>query len=397
MSSSSRWPASAPTRSTTRRPGSCSARCTPRWSRAPVHRPCCCSSTRPSTPPASAPTPTNALPTPVGAEVIDVDRGGKITFHGPGQLVGYPIVRPARPRQGRRLRAPGRGGADPGVCRPRRRHRPGARTQRRLAPRRRAGCGTRPERKIAAIGIRVSRGVTMHGFSLNCDVDLGWYDRFVPCGIADAGVTTLSQELGRPVTVTDVIPTVERHLRHYLDWTSYEPTPDYDPRPGSPGVSRGSSSSGRDPLRPWTREPRVSWSSRPPDSARSSARRRGGLRVAVAGPGPGGPRRRRARLPRTQRLRQDDDDPDAARPGARQSRPDAALRPGGAAAPARRDRPGRRGGGDAEVLAQPQRHAATCSCSPAASVHRGPGWTPRSRSSGSPVARGTASRATPSA
>ena len=63
-----------------------------------------------------------------------------------------------------------------------------------------------PERKVAALGIRVSRGVTMHGFALNCDVDLAWYDRFVPCGIADAGVTTLSQELGRPVTVADVLP-----------------------------------------------------------------------------------------------------------------------------------------------------------------------------------------------
>ena len=65
-----------------------------------------------------------------------------------------------------------------------------------------------PERKVAAIGIRVSRGVTMHGFALNCDVDLGWYDRFVPCGIADAGVTSLSEELGRRVTVSDVLPLV---------------------------------------------------------------------------------------------------------------------------------------------------------------------------------------------
>ncbi len=82
----------------------------------------------------------------------------------------------ARPRQGRRLRAPGRGGADPRLRRPRRHHRPGPRPQRRLAARRRP----RPERKVAALGIRVSRGVTMHGFALNCDVDLGWYDRFVP-------------------------------------------------------------------------------------------------------------------------------------------------------------------------------------------------------------------------
>jgi lipoyl(octanoyl) transferase len=89
----------------------------------------------------------------------------------------------------------------------------------------------RPERKIAAIGIRVSRGVTMHGFALNCDVDLGWYDRFVPCGIADAGVTSLSAELGREVTVDEVLPLVERRLDELLAWAPYDATPDYDPRP----------------------------------------------------------------------------------------------------------------------------------------------------------------------
>jgi lipoyl(octanoyl) transferase len=89
----------------------------------------------------------------------------------------------------------------------------------------------RPERKIAAIGIRVSRGVTMHGFALNCDVDLSWYDRFVPCGIADAGVTTLSEELGRDVTCAEVIPLVEQHLSDLLAWSAYVPTPDYEARP----------------------------------------------------------------------------------------------------------------------------------------------------------------------
>jgi lipoyl(octanoyl) transferase len=88
-----------------------------------------------------------------------------------------------------------------------------------------------PERKIAAIGIRVSRGVAMHGFALNCDVDLRWYDTFVPCGIDDAGVTSLSAELGRAVTVTDVVPVVQRHLTDLLAWEPYAPTPDYDPRP----------------------------------------------------------------------------------------------------------------------------------------------------------------------
>jgi lipoyl(octanoyl) transferase len=71
----------------------------------------------------------------------------------------------------------------------------------------------------------------MHGFAINCDVDLGWYDRFVPCGIADAGVTSLSRELGRDVTVAEVTPYVERHLTRYLDWTPYDATPDYEPRP----------------------------------------------------------------------------------------------------------------------------------------------------------------------
>ena len=88
-----------------------------------------------------------------------------------------------------------------------------------------------PERKVAALGIRVSRGVTMHGFALNCDVDLAWYDRFVPCGIADAGVTSLSRELGRDVTVTEVLPLVETHLGRLLAWEAYDATPDYDARP----------------------------------------------------------------------------------------------------------------------------------------------------------------------
>ena len=149
--------------------------------------PCCCSSTRRSSPPASAPTRTSGPLDPGGADVIDVDRGGKITFHGPGQLVGYPIV--ALPDHVKVVDYVRRVEealiavcADLGVTTARV---PG-----------RSGVWLRaddrgPERKIAALGIRVSRGVTMHGFALNCDVDLGWYDRFVPCGIADAGVTSL--------------------------------------------------------------------------------------------------------------------------------------------------------------------------------------------------------------
>lgn len=173
---------------------------------------------------------------PGGAAVIDVDRGGKITFHGPGQLVGYPVVRlPDHVKvvdYVRRVEEALIGAcAELGVTTARVPGRSGVW----LAADARTG---RPERKVAAIGIRVSRGVTMHGFSLNCDVDLGWYDRFVPCGIADAGVTTLSEELGRPVGVTEVIPVVEAHLRRYLSWTSYTPTPDYDPRPEPGRVPR---------------------------------------------------------------------------------------------------------------------------------------------------------------
>jgi lipoyl(octanoyl) transferase len=151
-----------------------------------------------------------------GAPVVDVDRGGRITWHGPGQLVGYPLVRLPDPvdvvayvrlleevliRVCAELgldsgRVEGRSGvwvpADPPLQ------------------------GTRPERKVAAIGVRVSRGVTMHGFALNCDCDLAWFDRIVPCGIPDAGVTSLSAELDRPVTVRDALPHVERHLRDLL-------------------------------------------------------------------------------------------------------------------------------------------------------------------------------------
>jgi lipoyl(octanoyl) transferase len=78
-----------------------------------------------------------------------------------------------------------------------------------------------PARKIAAIGVRVSRGVTMHGFSLNCNPDLSWYDRIVPCGISDAGVTSLSKELKRDVSITEVAPLVRERVLHYLEgWSA---------------------------------------------------------------------------------------------------------------------------------------------------------------------------------
>jgi lipoyl(octanoyl) transferase len=74
----------------------------------------------------------------------------------------------------------------------------------------------RPDRKIGAIGIRVSQSVTMHGFALNCDNELGWADVIIPCGIVGAGVTSLSKELGRDVTVHEVLPHVEKHLLDVL-------------------------------------------------------------------------------------------------------------------------------------------------------------------------------------
>ncbi|MBA0048465.1 lipoyl(octanoyl) transferase LipB [Mycobacterium sp. NPDC050853] len=135
-----------------------------------------------------------------GAPVIDTDRGGKITWHGPGQLVGYPLVQLAEPidvvNYVRRLEE-----SIIAVC-----AQLGVQTKRvdgRSGVWLAAG-GGKPERKIAAIGVRVQRGVTMHGFSLNCDNSLDAYLPIVACGISDAGVTTLSAELGRDVTVDEV-------------------------------------------------------------------------------------------------------------------------------------------------------------------------------------------------
>lgn len=164
---------------------------------------------------------------PGGADVVDVDRGGKITFHGPGQLVGYPIVRlPDHVKvvdYVRRLEEALIGAcAELGVDTARVPGRSGVWLQ---------ADDRGPERKIAAIGIRVSRGVAMHGFSLNCDVDMAWYGRFVPCGISDAGVTSLSQELGRDVPVAEALPVVRRHVADLLAWRPYEATPDYEARP----------------------------------------------------------------------------------------------------------------------------------------------------------------------
>src|ERR1700712_5178982 len=143
-----------------------------------------------------------------GTPVIDVDRGGKITWHGPGQLVGYPIVKLADPidvvayvrrMEGVLIEVC----AELGVTATRVDGRSGAWVR---------ADGRGPDRKIGAIGIRVARGVTLHGFALNCDPDLRFFDTFVPCGISDAGVTSLSKELDRDVTVAEVLPIVEKHL-----------------------------------------------------------------------------------------------------------------------------------------------------------------------------------------
>jgi lipoyl(octanoyl) transferase len=147
-----------------------------------------------------------------GTPVVDVDRGGKITWHGPGQLVGYPIVRLPDPvdvvAHVRRLEA-----ALIDVCSDL-----GLVTERVEG---RSGVWVRadargPDRKVAAIGVRVARGVTMHGFALNCDPDMSAFANMIPCGIVDAGAGSLSEELGRDVTVAEVIDAVETALRGVL-------------------------------------------------------------------------------------------------------------------------------------------------------------------------------------
>ena len=147
-----------------------------------------------------------------GTPVVDVDRGGKITWHGPGQITGYPIVRLPAPidvvAYVRRLEDMMiRVCADFGI----------------EAGRVDGQTGTwihsddrGPNRKVGAIGVRVSKQVTMHGFALNANPDLSWADRIIPCGIRDAGVTSLSVETGRDVSVTEVLPHVEKHLSDVL-------------------------------------------------------------------------------------------------------------------------------------------------------------------------------------
>jgi lipoyl(octanoyl) transferase len=167
-----------------------------------------------------------------GAPVIDVDRGGKITWHGPGQLTAYPITKLRQPMDVvayvraleeamirvcgefgiTAVRVEGRSGAwVPGI----------------------PGDPLRPDRKVGAIGARVARGVTMHGLALNCDNDLSWFDRIVPCGIRDAGVTSLTAETGIRVSVADVTPLLERHLAAALGYRAWRRLLSVEPLTGS--------------------------------------------------------------------------------------------------------------------------------------------------------------------
>jgi len=149
-----------------------------------------------------------------GTPVVDTDRGGKITWHGPGQIVGYPILRLESGRLDvvayvRRVEA-----MLIAVC-----AEVGVGTAQRIKGRTGVWVPADdrgPDRKVAAIGIRVARNTTLHGFALNCDCDLTRFDRIVPCGITDAAVTSLSRELGREVTVAEMLPVVERHLSMLL-------------------------------------------------------------------------------------------------------------------------------------------------------------------------------------
>jgi lipoyl(octanoyl) transferase len=146
-----------------------------------------------------------------GTPVVDVDRGGKITWHGPGQLIGYPILHLPSPMDVvshvRRLED-----VLIGIC-----------SDFELETARIKGrsgvwvLDSVEDRKIAAIGIRVAQGVTMHGFALNCENDLTWFDRIVPCGIRDAGVTTLSKELGRNISVEAAAQRAEFHIHRVFD------------------------------------------------------------------------------------------------------------------------------------------------------------------------------------
>lgn len=145
-----------------------------------------------------------------GTPVIDVDRGGKITWHGPGQLVGYPIVRLTKRHDVvgfvREIE-----GALIDACKEF-----GLKAERYCE---RSGVwirDTHGDRKLAAIGIRFAKGITMHGFAINVNPDLSFFDRIVPCGLDDVDVTSMAKELGRDISVEEVMPTIEEHILQAL-------------------------------------------------------------------------------------------------------------------------------------------------------------------------------------
>ena len=149
-----------------------------------------------------------------GSKVIDVDRGGKITFHGPGQIVGYPIVKLKKPNDVvgfvRQIEK-----ALIQICQDF-----NIEGQTYCE---RSGVWIRDERgdrKIAAIGIRVAKGVTMHGFALNVNPDLSYFDRIIPCGIADAQVTSMERELSRSIALEEVLEVVEARMKQSLTQVS---------------------------------------------------------------------------------------------------------------------------------------------------------------------------------
>lgn len=149
-----------------------------------------------------------------GSKVVDVDRGGKITFHGPGQIVGYPIVKLKKPNDVvgfvRQLEK-----ALIQIC-----QEFNIKGQTYCE---RSGVWVRDERgdrKIAAIGIRVAKGVTMHGFALNVNPDLSYFDRIIPCGIADAQVTSMEKELNRSIALDEVLEVVEARMKQSLSQVS---------------------------------------------------------------------------------------------------------------------------------------------------------------------------------
>ncbi len=155
-----------------------------------------------------------------GTPVVDVDRGGKITYHGPGQLVGYPIIRlPAKVGVVDYVRrveeALIRGLAELSIQSGRVPDRTGV-----WLP----ASATRPERKIAAIGVRVARHTTIHGFALNVDCDLGRFGNIIPCGIADAGVTDIAHEITETPSLLEIAKLLEPHLTELLAFEPYTPT-----------------------------------------------------------------------------------------------------------------------------------------------------------------------------